>query len=347
MGYSRYGLYQDLLAGITVVTVSAVLFSQRSAWRTVVASVLFIVLAVQSFTALGFALNKEWGERTTFIKDPDVYASEAHYFLRDRSLNHFLTDEQRAKFEKVKVWFETGPKTSGIEVLLNPEAPIIALRQQEFFASRISWQHFIQKVEALGSQPMYSLCLNADVPAAKKFIAERGLELGQTEEVSIPFFSPRNPIGMMLLEIRVPQDAVAREQFETAWLKSAFPSTDYREQIEAANPPSSMRIGEKMELTFKVKNLGSMTWPAVGTKDFRYQVNLGNHWILNGNASEDSRAVMSGDLAPGAETEIRMTVKAPATPGDYILEIDLVHEGVTWFKEQGATPLSLRVAVRP
>ncbi len=74
---------------------------------------------------------------------------------------------------------------------------------------------------------------------------------------------------------------------------------------------------------------------------------MGNHWILNGVGSEDSRAVMSRDLAPNEEIEMTMAVKAPSIPGNYILEIDMVHEGVTWFKEKGATPLSLPVRVLP
>jgi len=34
-------------------------------------------------------------------------------------------------------------------------------------------------------------------------------------------------------------------------------------------------------------------------------------------------------------------------PGDYVLEFDMVHEGVTWFKQRGARPLSMNVTVTP
>jgi hypothetical protein len=350
MGYSRYGLYQEVFAGLTIAVVGAVLIAKhlsRFSWRLILGSVLFLALTAQSVLAIKYGLKTEWGERTTVVKDPDVYLSEASFFFRDHSLKSFMNAEQLRPFENVKVWFETGQKSTGIEVLLNPEAPILALRQQEFFATRTSWQKFIDQVKTFGNEPMHSLCYAVDLPNAKKVIAERGLELTNVQQVSIPFFSHRTTVGMMLLEIRVPQEAKAREEFETAWLKSAFPSTDYREQIQILTPVTSMRAGEKVELAFKIKNLGSRTLPAIGTKDFRYQINLGNHWILNGVASEDNRAVLGGDLAPGAETEVRMTVKAPSTPGDYTLEIDLVHEGVTWFKEQGATPLAIPVSVRP
>ena len=74
---------------------------------------------------------------------------------------------------------------------------------------------------------------------------------------------------------------------------------------------------------------------------------MGDRWIRDGVTAEDNRAVMNADLPPGGETEIKLTVNAPRTPGDYTLEIDMVHEGVTWFKERGARPLQLRVRVQP
>ena len=130
-------------------------------------------------------------------------------------------------------------------------------------------------------------------------------------------------------------------------MKGAFGAADYREQIVAENPPTTMHVGEKLDVALKVKNLGSATWTAVGTKDFRYQIDLGNHWIKDGNSSEDNRAVMKTDLGPGAETDLKMVIMAPSNPGNYILEFDMVHEGVTWFKERGAKPLSIRVNVQP
>ena len=42
----------------------------------------------------------------------------------------------------------------------------------------------------------------------------------------------------------------------------------------------------------------------------------------------------------------RVRLKAPETAGDYLLELDLVEEGVTWFSEVGVPPLRVRVDVR-
>jgi hypothetical protein len=349
-GYIRYGLCQEILAGLVVIVVASPLvrsISARISWRTAAAAVLALGLVVQAGFACSYELQKEWGGRKTVIDDPRSYGQEARFMLRDRSFGAFLTDEEQALFDNVEVWFETAPKSSGFEVLANARAPIIAVRQREYFFTRDAWRAFIRAVEQTSGKKMFSLCLNDDLNNAKEAIALRGLEVGTVTPIGLPFFSPRERIGMMLIEVRIPQEPEARAQFESAWMKGAFSASVYREQILAINPPSVMHPGDKADIHFKVKNIGSETWPAVGTKDFRYQINMGNRWIANGTSAEDNRAAMKADLPPGGEAEMSLAVNAPQTPGDYMLEIDMVHEGVTWFKERGARPLQLRVRVQP
>jgi hypothetical protein len=350
-GYSRYGLYQEMLAGVVIVAIASTLIESRSwskpSWRMILASAFCVVLVVQAYLACSYGLHKEWASRTTFIKDPDIYAQEAKLMLRDHSLRSFLTDEERALFDEVQVWLETCPQSTGFEVLLNARAPIVAARQPEYFFTRESRRQFIRVAEESPGQKMFSLCLNHYLPTAKQAIAERGLEIGKLTPVSLPFFSRRDRIGMMLIEVRIPQEREARSEFESGWMKGAFPPSVYREEIVALDAPSVMQPGQKVDIRFKVKNLGTSSWPAVGTKDFRYQVNLGNHWIGAGTTVEDNRAAMKEDLPPGGETEMTLAVTAPKTPGEYTLEIDLVHEGVTWFSERGARPLRLGVRVAP
>jgi hypothetical protein len=351
-GYSRYGLYQEVLAGIAIIAVASVLTANISwpnvSWRTALTSIFFVLLVVQSYFACSYVLRKEWGSRPTVVDAPAVDIKEAKLMLRDHSLRSFLTAEERTLFDGVGLWVETCPKSTGFEVLLNTRAPIIAARQPEYFVTRESWRQFIRVVEQSPERKMFSLCLNDDVPKAKQVIAERGLEAGELTPVSIPFFSPRDRIGMMLIEVQVPQEPTARSEFESGWMKGAFPTSVYREEIIALDAPSVMHPAEKVDIRFKVRNLGNGTWPAVGTKDFRYQVNMGNRWIVTGGAMvEDNRAVLKADLPPGAEAQMTLTVNAPRTPGEYTLQIDMVHEGVTWFSERGARPLRLSVRVAP
>jgi hypothetical protein len=340
-------MYQEELAGITVVSVGAALIAQQITWRKVVALVLFGLIAVQAVLALSYTLRTEWGGRPTIVDNPKEYFRELKFLLRDRSVENFLSDSDRSRLDIVQTWFETAPKTSAFEVWLKPTTPIINARQEEFFVTRVSRREFIEKVKGLSGQGMYSLCLAEDLASAKEAIARRGLEVSSVTAFAFPFFSSRTRIGMMLIEIRVPQEPVAREQFETSWLQGAFAPADYNEEIIAIDAPATMKAGTKVALKFKVRNLGSETWPAVGTKEARYQINLGNHWIHEGVQSEDSRAVLKADLPPGGETELTFTVNVPATPGSYSLVMDMVHEGVTWFEQRGGRPLTIPITVVP
>ena len=355
MGYSRYGLYQEMLAGITAFAVAATLagdvFKSSFSWKTAVAAIICVVLLGQTVMACQYVRHKEWGGRTTLIADGRSYAREAKFMLRDRNLASYLSDEQHAVLDGVHVWLETCPQSTAFEALLKPQAPIIAARQPEYFFTRESRRQFVRKVEELPGEKMFSLCMKEYLTPAQQAIATRGLQVGRVIPLDLAFFSPDNRIGLILIEVLRPVDSEARQKFQSSWMNAAFPDSDYREQIVALNAPSAMRPGEKVTVRFKIKNLGYSTWPAIGNKEGRYQVNLRNRWLNaagNGEVNSlDGGTAMQADLAPGKEAELPLTITAPSAAGQYIVEVDMVHEGVTWFYERGATPLRLRVRIEP
>jgi len=181
MGYSRYGLFGDLLSGITVCAIGATVVGDgsrtRKSLRTGMAIVLGVVVVAQTILAVSYVAQKEWGARPSMLDHPSAYLADAKLFLRDRSLKSFVSDEDRARFDSVGVWFETGKQTTGVEALLNPQAPVIAIRQQEFFVTRESWKKFTETVKSHSEQKMYSLCFNQELPDAKRDVALRGLEI--------------------------------------------------------------------------------------------------------------------------------------------------------------------------
>jgi hypothetical protein len=62
---------------------------------------------------------------------------------------------------------------------------------------------------------------------------------------------------------------------------------------------------------------------------------------------DDARTELPYDISPGREIQLTVTVRAPRTPGDYILEIDMVQERVKWFAdEEESRPARIRIAVR-
>jgi hypothetical protein len=347
LGYSRYGLHNEVIAGLVIVVIVAGLASRSEPWRKVPAIIFVLALLAQSLVGVKYLLQTEWGGRPTVVQDPGEYLKESRLFLRDRSLPTFLSIDERSALGTAPVWVESCVKSTGFEVLLAQQEPIISINHPEYFFTRESRKQFVAAVERLQSPAMASLCFAPELQSAKQTIALRGLEIARVTPIDFPFFSNNRRIGMMLIEIRRPEAAESRAKFAASWMNAAFPDADYRAEITALNAPPVMRAGESRPLRFTVKNLGESTWPAVGNKEGRFQVNIGNRWLKSGSEINglDGRTGMPADLQPGQQVELQLNIRAPGEPGDYTLEIDMVHEGVTWFYERGAKPLRLSVRV--
>ena len=141
MGYSRYGLHLEPLSGVVVVAVAASIMKvMRSdsalSWRTAVPALLMLLLCAQGASACVYALRYEWSMRPTALSDWRSYRHEARFIFRDRRLRDFMDDETRALLDGVGAWVEAGQKATALEAFVNPDAPIIAASQHEYFATR-------------------------------------------------------------------------------------------------------------------------------------------------------------------------------------------------------------------
>ena len=59
----------------------------------------------------------------------------------------------------------------------------------------------------------------------------------------------------------------------------------------------------------------------------------------------DIRIPLETDIAPHEAKQYVIDLKSPADPGEYRLEVDAVHELVTWFSAKGTTRGELPIHV--
>jgi hypothetical protein len=123
----------------------------------------------------------------------------------------------------------------------------------------------------------------------------------------------------------------------------------YRAQISVSEQPSVMTIGEKRVITLTVRNASTSVWRSRVPHGWMNVVTAGDRWLTADGAGivneMDSRTALPHDLKPGDQAELTLTVTAPLTAGQYVLEIDMVHEGVTWFYQRGSPTLRWPVKV--
>ncbi|HZI19893.1 MAG TPA: DUF1698 domain-containing protein [Pyrinomonadaceae bacterium] len=121
------------------------------------------------------------------------------------------------------------------------------------------------------------------------------------------------------------------------------------EPAGAPDATATARPGETITFTVRAENVGLKTWPARGEGEAgRGAVHLGAHLLREDEEELDwdyGRAPLPRDLAPGDAASVRLTLAAPAEPGRYVVEFDLVAEHVAWFEDFGSGTLRLPLTV--
>jgi glycosyltransferase involved in cell wall biosynthesis len=116
--------------------------------------------------------------------------------------------------------------------------------------------------------------------------------------------------------------------------------------------PARLRPGTQQACVVTLKNVGRRAWASRGWG--QAPIHLSYHWRAAGGAiveKEGRRTPIShgsiggGRVPPGAEITVEAQIDAPATPGAYLLELDMVREGVTWLSECGSPVLCIPVSV--
>lgn len=119
-----------------------------------------------------------------------------------------------------------------------------------------------------------------------------------------------------------------------------------RARIEVLALTEKPVCGAKIEARMSVTNSSACEW----TQHPVNQLNLGNHWLTPVGETvlhDDGRARLPGRVRSGENVEVALTMTAPDRPGAYVLEFDVVQEGVRWFKNVGSTAAEIPVEVVP
>jgi SAM-dependent methyltransferase len=121
-----------------------------------------------------------------------------------------------------------------------------------------------------------------------------------------------------------------------------------RATLEMLEPtgPVRARPGSLVPVRVRATNIGNTLWRH-GAGDVG-QVMLGAH-LLDGQRRllvlDHARTPLARDLAPLDTIEIESSPAAPGEPGRYLIEIDLVAEGIAWFGALGSPTVGFELVV--
>lgn len=154
---------------------------------------------------------------------------------------------------------------------------------------------------------------------AKKYLAEFGRIL--------------KPGGLVVFQLP--------SQFKT---EKCLPAAAYSTSIQCAEQNLSWLPSSRATLAVSVRNSSPVPWPCEPDQP----IVLGNHWLDEAGGmirQDDGRAMLPRVVLPGETVDLTLDVNTPAVAGRYTLELDLVQEGIAWFKSKGAQTLRLPVEI--
>lgn len=220
-------------------------------------------------------------------------------------------------------------------------------RQQQLFRKLL-----IQKlnVRYLSSVPYYFNILventrtDLDILTILKYSkAALSLNSENFETAIIP--SRSDWIENRTISVQIPDSEEARAMWKR--IINGEPASLYNAvYTDIGVSPDAMTSNIGHVFKIKIKNTGAITWE----RDSENPVFLSYHWI---DFESKEMVVFEGErsflpkkeVKPGEEAVFNINVKAPSAPGRYVLQIDLVQEGVTWFSSQRVPPMEKFITV--
>lgn len=108
-------------------------------------------------------------------------------------------------------------------------------------------------------------------------------------------------------------------------------------RLSVRDAPSDVPGGAVFHVTIALENRSNAVWTSVS----QFPVHASYHLSRRGTGGDvlqsfdNMRTPLPSEIGPGEEVILEVGVAAPSEPGEYVAEIDLVHESISWFASKG------------
>ncbi len=179
------------------------------------------------------------------------------------------------------------------------------------------------------------------------FLPGREIAPGEEATFNLKVTAPSES-GKYILQIDMVQEDVTWFSYQGVPPYEKFIAVDVSYSAmydDLGTTPLYMKPDTRYPITINIKNTGAITWENTN----ELEINFGYHWLDRDTRKpviwDNGRRLHIDYLEPGEDITEDIMVISPEEPGRYILQYDLVHEGVIWFSASGVTPLEINVNV--
>lgn len=127
------------------------------------------------------------------------------------------------------------------------------------------------------------------------------------------------------------------------WVGREYVPYGYRARLDPIALPHLASAGAPVRVRVRITNTSPEPW--IPGSRLGFGIKLGVRLLVDRRWTDFDRAALPRVVQPGESTDVDHLLLAPATPGEHRLKLDMVDEHVTWFEDQGSTPLVVALAV--
>jgi subtilisin family serine protease len=127
-------------------------------------------------------------------------------------------------------------------------------------------------------------------------------------------------------------------------LRAVTAALRYGASYDVSALPAKGTIVAPLTGQVTLTNTSSFAWSPAGSVPVR----LAYHWLdlaKNTIVWDGQRSALSAEVPVGGRVTVAVTIPTPSKPGTYLLELDLVREGVSWFSSTGVATANVIVTV--
>lgn len=161
------------------------------------------------------------------------------------------------------------------------------------------------------------------------------------------------PMRLFLEDVRMLQAKCADFGLEDerslceAMIREVLPEGLPAQRLRAALQPLDSRLeaepGDQLTARVRVLNESNITLRyGACAHGLSYHLRAANGEML---VFDNPRLYFMELLRPGEARDYELQIEAPSEPGDYVIELDLLWETITWFADQGSPTTSLELTV--
>jgi len=178
---------------------------------------------------------------------------------------------------------------------------------------------------------------------------------GQSKWFNLGYECPsKDGIYQSNIQVIFPEFPQINRSFSFRFEAGNFPDSRHPGILKAeffnVSAPSVLRAGEKFIIKARVKNTGDTLWRAGGPAKGKVRLGIkGWHTSDKKPLSPQpriERESLDRAVSPQEETGLLLKAWAPETPGQYLIQLDMVDEHICWFADQGSTPVWIPVEVK-